>query len=100
MIVGIREEAERELEAAFDYYELRQPGLGQRFLNEFRRGIERVQQYPTGWQALDVTYRRYRLNHFPYGIVYRLDTVADRIVIVAIMHLSRRPDQWRENDRT
>jgi hypothetical protein len=35
MIVRIREEAEAELEAAFDYYESRSAGVGHRFLDEY-----------------------------------------------------------------
>ena len=99
MNVVIFEEAEGDLESAFDYYEERQWGLGQGLLDEFRRGVDRILQFPNGWQALDMIYRRYRLRRFPYGIVYRLDSASDQIVIVAMMHLSQEPDQWRKRDR-
>jgi len=68
-------------------------------LVQFRRGIDRILTYPNAWQAIDETYRRYRINRFPYGIVYRIDSDSDTFVVVAVMHLSQRPDFWRERDR-
>jgi plasmid stabilization system protein ParE len=89
----ILQQAEDELEAAFEYFEEKREGLGAEMLNEFRRGVDQIITYPNAWQALDDTYRRCRLHRFPYGIVYRVDLSA--IVIVAFMHLSRRPGTWR-----
>jgi toxin ParE1/3/4 len=99
MTVVMFPEAEDDVDNAFDYYEQRQLGLGREFLDEFRRAIELILQYPNGWQALDMVYRRYRLRRFPYGIVYRLDEAAARIVVVTLMHLSLKPDQWRDRER-
>ena len=92
MIAIILKEAEDELDAAFEYYDEQRAALG-------HRGVEKVLQHPRAWQPLDAIYRSYRLNRFPYGIVYRVDSAADRIVIVAIMHLSQNPDQWRGRER-
>ena len=55
-------------------------------------------KHPHAWQPLDDTYRRCRLHTFPYGIVYRVDEAAAQIVIVAVMHLSERPNAWRGRD--
>jgi plasmid stabilization system protein ParE len=86
--------AEDDLEQAFDYYNLLRQGLGRELVEEFRRGVDRILEQPAAWQPLDDTYRRYRLHRFPYGIIYRVNEVADEIMIVAIMHLSRRPGAW------
>ena len=67
-------------------------------IEEFRRGVERILVHPNAWQPLDATYRRYRLHRFPYGIVYRIDAAANRVVIVAVMHLSQKPDDWRNRE--
>jgi plasmid stabilization system protein ParE len=87
--------AEEELETIFDYYQSQRHGLGHELLDEFRVGVTRILDYPGAWQRMDRTYRRYRLHRFPYGIIYRRDKTRDRIMIVALMHLSRRPGQWR-----
>jgi toxin ParE2 len=96
----ILSEAEDELEAAFDYYEQRRQGLGKELVTEFRRSLELVLQFPKAWQPLDRKYRRCRLHRFPYGIVYRIEAKTDRIVIVAVMHLSRKPGAWQARDRS
>ena len=57
-------DAEVDLENAFDYYELQRQGLGLGFITEFRRGLDRILEYPEGWQALDGTVRRYQLHRF------------------------------------
>jgi toxin ParE2 len=36
---------------------------------------------------------RYRLRRFPYGLVYRL--AESEIVVLAVMHLHRKPDYWK-----
>lgn len=95
MTVLALDEAAQDLEQAFNYYEHQRRGLGQEMIEEFRRGVDRILQFPGAWQRMDDTYRRYRLHRFPYGIIYRVDETANQIVIVCFMHLSRKPDSWR-----
>jgi hypothetical protein len=33
----------------------------------------------------------------PYGLVYQVRS--DKILILAVMHLSRRPDYWRDREQ-
>ena len=95
MIVHIRAEAEDDLEQAFDYYESQRPGLGQEFLDEYVRGTREVASYPTRWQREPGTTnaRRYRLNRFPYALIYQVKDAAS--TIVAVVHLHRKPGFWR-----
>jgi len=99
MIAQILDEAEDDLENAFKYYESHRSGLGGDLVEEFRQGLRRILEFPRAWQRLDRTYRRYRLHRFPYGIVYRIDAKDSRIMIVAFMHLSRKPGFWRSRTR-
>lgn len=71
MTVLLLDAAGEDLDAAFAYYEAKRPGLGRQLVNEFRKGVDRILQFPDAWQPLDEVYRRYRLHRFPYGIVYR-----------------------------
>ena len=98
MTAIILPQAEDDIEHAFEDYEQRQLGLGLDMLDEYRRAVERILQFPNGWQPLDGIYRRCRLHRFPYGVVYRIDSTNDQIVIVAFMHLSREPDWWRTRE--
>lgn len=95
MTASILEEAEEDLERAFNYYQTQRPGLGGELVDEFRHGVERILEFPNAWQPLDDTYRRYRLRRFPYGIIYRVEPNTARAVIIAIMHLSQKPGSWR-----
>ncbi len=98
MTATIVEEAEADLELAFDFYQGRKYGLGKEFVEEFRRGLDSVLKNPTAWQKLDEVYRRYRLHRFPYGIVYRFTAANEQILIVAVMHLSQKPGFWHGRD--
>jgi plasmid stabilization system protein ParE len=99
VIAIILDEAEADLERAFDHYQQQRRGLGAELVEEFRRSLDLILRHPNAWQPLDEIYRRCRFHRFPYGIVYRIDAVAGQIVIVAVMHLSERPDAWRGRDR-
>jgi plasmid stabilization system protein ParE len=96
MNVRIRDEAEAELEAAFDYYQSRRAGLGLLFLDEFRRGLDQIAEAPNRWaqHPASTQVRKYRLNRFPYELVYRV--LADHCMIVAVAHQHRRPGYWRK----
>lgn len=85
-------EAEAELDDAVAYYELQLDGLGTEFAAEIRAGLARIEEFPDAWQSLSRRVRRYRLNRFPYAILYT--TVDDDIIVVAVMHLHRKPDYW------
>ena len=94
MKVEILEVAERELDDGFIYYESLQDGLGKRFLFEIKNSIGRIVQYPNGWHPLSNNTRRSLVKKFPYGIVYQI--LEDKISIVAIAHLHRKPNYWKD----
>jgi len=86
-------EADLELEAAALWYEDRQPGLGDDFLNEFEHTLRRVVAQPERWRKVRGENRKLNFNRFPYAIIY--STQAGVIYIKAVMHLHRRPFYWQ-----
>jgi plasmid stabilization system protein ParE len=86
--------AEAELDEAVAYYNAQSAGLGAELASEIREGLARIEQFPQAWQLLGGRSRRYRLRRFPYGLVY-VETGSD-IIILAVMHLHRRPGYWNE----
>jgi plasmid stabilization system protein ParE len=96
MTVLVTSRAELDLDLAVDYYNAERPGLGDDLFTEFLAGIDRIAQHPNGWQRLDHEYRRFRLSRFPYGIIYRPEVTTQTLVVVAVMHLHRHPDSWRD----
>ena len=87
-------EAEAEFLAAIDYYEGCEPGLGYDFSIEVHSTIENILSFPKAWPILEEDIRRCLTRRFPYGIVYSQD--GDVIFILAVMHLHRDPDYWKD----
>jgi toxin ParE1/3/4 len=77
--------AEAEVVEATRYYEAKDAGLGERFLQEYEAAVVRI---------VEADLRRHLLSQFPYGIYYRLE--GDEIRILVVKHHSRHPAYWRD----
>lgn len=94
MSFAFHPEAEAEFLAAVDWYEERSDGLGMRFAAEIHASIQRAVAMPMAWPAVDQDIRRVLANRFPYGVLYA--PRGRSIYVLAVMHLRRQPDYWRE----
>lgn len=92
--VSIHEDADDELKAAALFYESRESGLGETFLDELASSFRLLREYPLSCNVLFEEYRRCRVRQFPYGVVYRIE--GERVIVLAVAHSSRRPGYWRE----
>jgi len=86
--------AEEELTEAFPFYQSRAMNLGALFLECFQTALRHVQRHPAAWPVVHANVRRKRIARFPYAILYR--EYPDKIVVLAIMHLHRRPGYWSD----
>ena len=86
--------AEIELDEAINWYESQAPGLGDTLLIEVLSAVDRISLYPDAWHPLDEDVRRCRLSRFPYGLIYSVEK--GDILVLAVAHLHRRPDYWRD----
>jgi len=86
--------AQHELDEAIAYYEAQVKGLGDAFLIETLRVIDLISRYPDAWHPLATNARRCRLSRFPYGLIYASEP--ECIVVLAVMHLHRKPGYWRD----
>ncbi|WP_432743432.1 type II toxin-antitoxin system RelE/ParE family toxin [Methylobacter sp. G7] len=87
--------AQTELDLAFEWYETQQKDLGVQFLNEFDAAIRRIIRYPESYILIEKEVRRCLIKRFPYGVLYGIN--ADKIIIIAVAHLHRKPDYWINN---
>ena len=87
-------EAEAEFLDATGYHEECEPGLGYDFAIEVHFTIETILNFPRAWTILENDIRRCQTRRFPYGVVYSQDK--DMIFILAVMHLHRDPDYWKD----
>lgn len=94
--------ARAELIDAVDWYEDRQPGLGERFNAELMEHLAFARTRPDaappyrGRQRRPLL-RRKGVEDFPYGIVYFVRD--DEVIVVAYAHEKRRPGYWRSRLR-
>jgi plasmid stabilization system protein ParE len=87
-------DAERELNEAVDYYNKCKEGLGLEFAKEIFFAVENIVSFPKAWTVLSKNTRRCLLNRFPYGIIYQIKE--KEIIIIAVMHLNRKPKYWKK----
>lgn len=85
--------ARAELREAVGVYNRRRSGLGEELSEEVRQAISRILQSPASWKRLSENTHQYRVNRFPYFLIYQIKP--DRIRIVAVAHFRRRPNYWR-----
>lgn len=84
--------AEEEMVAAAQYYEHQSVGLGTEFLTEVEHTIAAISAHPNAAPVVKGGIRRRLLTRFPFGVLYVATT--DEVIIVAVMHLRRRPGYW------
>ncbi len=87
-------EADQELEAGALWYEERQPGLGDDFVDEFERTLRRIMVEPERWRIIRGDNRKLNFHRFPFAIVYIWHN--EILQIKAVMHLNRRPFYWQQ----
>ena len=86
--------AEKELDDAFEYYESEQAGLGFRFLAEVEHSLSRVTGQPLSYQEIGEYSRRCLVHKFPYGVIYQYTEDPERILVLCVAHLHKKPDYW------
>ncbi|HEY2414708.1 MAG TPA: type II toxin-antitoxin system RelE/ParE family toxin [Pirellulaceae bacterium] len=97
MKLRVAEAAEDELVDGAAWYDEREVGLGDQFIEEYRDAILRIQASPGMYARLETTrsrrnLRRCFLKRFPYYVGYEL--FEDEIVVLAVAHTKRRPNYW------
>jgi plasmid stabilization system protein ParE len=89
--------AASELIKSAEFYERRNPTLGEAFLSNVEVMLAKIQRAPEFGKPGKFGTRSWKIRRFPFRIVYL--EKPDRFWIVAIAHLSRRPDYWIRRPR-
>jgi toxin ParE1/3/4 len=84
---------EVDIEAACDWFEGEEPGLGFEFLEELRAAYQRILDHPLGYQDLRSGIRRALTRRFPYAIYFSIE--GKTIVILAVLSTARDPAEWQ-----
>jgi plasmid stabilization system protein ParE len=91
--VAFHPEAQAELIAAARYYEAQAENLGLDFISAAEATYRRLVSFPESGRPFGSRLRRVLVPGFPYGLIYRPEP--DRMLVVAVAHLRRRPGYWR-----
>ena len=83
-----------EYEAAYIWYEMKEPGLGEKFQRQVREKLEQIVQMP---EAFSVKSRRqYReafVDKFPYTITYKIYSAKHIVFVSSLHHQKKHPDK-------
>ena len=97
--IVLRREAQIELDEIFIWYEEQKAGLGFEFLKEFENDINKVSHNPYYASYIEADARGTSLKKFPYQVIYRIDEIKRQVRIIAIIHLRRNPEWFRQRLR-
>lgn len=89
--VTLLERARKELLDAWDWYEEKQPGLGDRFLDEVNGMLKQIAKTPDRYPERKKKFREARIKVFPYLIICRVHNQRMIIAIGSVFHTSRSP---------
>ena len=87
--VLFKEEADSDVFDAWQWYESRQKGLGDDFLNEVEEYVKVLEQDPLIYQLRKLNRRYCFLKRFPYIIVYEIGN--GDIIIYAVFNTYQHP---------
>jgi len=90
-------DAELEIEAAYDWYESRRPGLGILFLFALDAALIRAIENPRIFPTVARRTRKVLLRRFPYLVLYVVE--GSRILITGVFHGHRDPGVWSDRIR-
>ncbi len=67
--------------------------LSKAYIESIEKGIEQILENPQVWGFVEEDVQRHLIKRFPFGIYYTSEP--DYILIVAVMHMSRKPNYWK-----
>jgi plasmid stabilization system protein ParE len=88
--------AKEDIRDAARWYDKKSPGLGKRFTAEVRDSVRYIKQIPT---ACSIRYDQVRtavLRVFPFMIHYTINEANKSVIISAVLHTSRDPQEWEK----
>ena len=86
-------EAEQDVADAYNWYEAREPGLGENFLRCVEACVLGVQRHPQLYPVAAAQFRRALVRRFPFEVFYEPTEVC--ITIYSVFHCSQDPQKWR-----
>lgn len=87
----IHEQAYHEYIQAYEWYELKQKGLGNKFSAAVEKRLNNISANPEHYSKVRGNFRQALLPGFPFTIVYEFFPRSGTLYIAAIYHTRRKP---------
>jgi plasmid stabilization system protein ParE len=91
--VVLRRKARAEFDAAVDWYERQNAGLGSKFVERVQAVFDRISATPEIHTKVYREVRKALVRRFPYSVYYRIRS--DRVVVLAVFHNKRDLNVWK-----
>jgi len=86
---------ETEMQESYDWYEGKQPGLGERFIDIIESSVFAIANHPEAFPIRINNFREYVVPKFPYLIVYEVVSGRKIIYILHIFNSYLKPERKR-----
>ncbi|WP_417440463.1 type II toxin-antitoxin system RelE/ParE family toxin [Idiomarina sp.] len=90
--VRFLESAREDVRREKSYYQKISPDLARKFQSAVETAVKAAANQPLAMQILEHKVRRWPLETFPHGILYRDE--AEFILILAVFHPKQAPMKW------
>ena len=88
-VIILQEEAIKDMQDAYDWYEEQLLNLGEEFLNEIYKAFDKLKRNPQHFGFAFAEFRNARLKRFPYLVIYKIE--GNKVFINSIRHIKRKP---------
>ncbi|WP_162419128.1 type II toxin-antitoxin system RelE/ParE family toxin [Cyclobacterium roseum] len=88
-------EASFDVREIMEWYDEEKPGLGDRFFESLKSGLNYIKKYPLHCQVRYRDVRNILVEKFPYQIHYRVEEPDRSVIVFAVTHTSRNPRVWK-----
>lgn len=90
-------EAKAELVGAIAYFDGQRDGLGDEFLAEVEKAIDRILDRPASFpRSTEQGHRKCLVKRFPYTLHFL--EFEDAVWVMAAAHQRKHPDYWKERE--
>jgi len=83
--------AQKEITSSWEWYEERQRGLGDRFIEEIGSRIRQIEKNPDRFPTRYKSYKEAPIEVFPFLVIYKLNRKKKLARIVSVFHTSLNP---------
>ena len=97
--VYLLEEAQLVVWETKSYYDAVLPGLGKRFLLDFKHTVQKIKANPFSFGYRHEQFRTANFKIFPYQIHYLIQEEDFKIILFAVLHSFRNPNYIKNRNK-